>query len=204
MMVEDYKITSFCSIKDNKVIVDNKVLYAHEAQGTVKEFTKAIYKSLGIKYPKFYKMDTLCKLGFLATEALLRDSEKPDAQTALVLSNRSSSLATDRIHQESITNKEDYFPSPAVFVYTLPNIVLGEISIRHQFKGENAFFVSEQFDAKLLTDYSRLLLDTNKASNVICGWVNLDSNKYDVFLAIISRKGNTILTEEQLNKLYHT
>lgn len=203
-MVEDYKITSFCSIKDNKVIVDNKVLYVHEEQGTVKEFTKAIYKSLGIKYPKFYKMDTLCKLGFLATEALLRNAEKPDNQTALVLSNRSSSLATDRIHQESIANKEDYFPSPAVFVYTLPNIVLGEISIRHQFKGENAFFVSEQFDAKLLTDYSRLLLDTNKASNVICGWVNLDSNKYDVFLAIISRKGNTILTEEQLNKLYHT
>ncbi|MFL1896179.1 3-oxoacyl-ACP synthase [Aquimarina sp. 2-A2] len=204
MMVEDYKITSFCSIKDNKVIVDNKVLYVHEAQGTVKEFTKAIYKSLGIKYPKFYKMDTLCKLGFLATEALLQKGNELDDRTALVLSNRSSSLSTDRIHQESIKDKEDYFPSPAVFVYTLPNIVLGEISIRHQFKGENAFFVSEQFDAKLLTDYSRLLLDTNKASNVICGWVNLDSNKYDVFLAIISRKGNTILTEEQLNKLYHT
>ncbi|WP_378187688.1 3-oxoacyl-ACP synthase [Aquimarina sp. W85] len=204
MSTKEYYIASFCSIKNTKVIVDNKVVYSNNEKKTIKEFTKAVYKSLDIKYPKFYKMDELCKLGFLAAEALVRTTEKLDDRTALVVSNRASSLATDRVYQQSIEDKENYFPSPAVFVYTLPNIILGELSIRHQFKGENAFFVSERFDAKLLIQYSKLLLDTNKASNVICGWVDLDTNKYDVFLAIISSKGNTILTEEQLNKFYHT
>ena len=34
---------------------------------------KDIYKTLGLKYPKFYKMDSLCKLAYLSSEVLFQD-----------------------------------------------------------------------------------------------------------------------------------
>lgn len=44
-------------------------------------FFTALYKSLGISYPKFYKMDPLCKLGFLGAEILL-GSQAVDPDTS--------------------------------------------------------------------------------------------------------------------------
>jgi hypothetical protein len=68
---------------------------------------------------------------------ILKDEDH--SRTALVFANRSSSLDTDFKYQESINSQENYFPSPAVFVYTLPNICVGEISIKHKMQTENAF-----------------------------------------------------------------
>ena len=62
----------------------------------------------------------------------------------MVFANSNSSLDVDIKHNASIADKEKYFPKPAVFVYTLPNIMLGELSIRHLLRGENIFFVSEK------------------------------------------------------------
>ncbi|WP_321539372.1 hypothetical protein [Flavobacterium piscinae] len=86
-------------------------------------------------------MDNLSKLAFLASEVLLSEQIIAEAENnvALVFANRSSSLDTDVKFQQSIDDKENYYPSPAVFVYTLPNICVGEISIKHQLKSENAF-----------------------------------------------------------------
>ncbi|WP_255452767.1 hypothetical protein [Aquimarina sp. RZ0] len=156
-----------------------------------------------LNYSKFHKMDELCKLGFLASEVVLQNEENVDEDTALVFSNRASSLDTDRKHQHTIEDREQFFPSPAIFVYTLPNIIMGEISIRNNMKSENAFFVTETFQPHFISNYSEILMNTGKASSVICGWVDLDSNKYDVFLALLSTKGIRRLTKEELSKLYN-
>ncbi|MHA7057007.1 3-oxoacyl-ACP synthase [Aquimarina sp. M1] len=203
MIKEKLYISDFCSLRDHKVFKNGEQLYADSKSDNLKDFTKGIYKFLDMKYPKFYKMDELCKLGFLASEILLKDMNEVDENTALVLSNKASSLDTDRKHQESIQDKNNFYPSPAIFVYTLPNIIMGEISIRNQMKSENAFFVTESFDTNLITKYAEVLLQTGKASNVICGWVDLDNDKYDVFLAFLSKKGKKELTKEELNKLYN-
>ncbi len=200
--MEQYYISDYCTIRNGKVTKNGKEVYKGSISDLVKEFTKGIYRSLALNYPKFYKMDELCKLGFLATEVLLQGKKELSEDTALLFMNRASSLDTDRKHLETIKDKDNYFPSPAVFVYTLPNIILGEVSIRHKLKSENAFFVSEKFDADLLTQYAKILMDTKKASNVICGWVDLDTNKYDVFLTLISRKGKKSFTKKELNNLY--
>lgn len=202
-MEENYYISGYCTIRDGKVYKNGDLMLEDTTSETLKELTKGIYKSLELAYPKFYKMDELCKLSFLASEILLQDADLVSENTALVLSNKASSLDTDRKHHDSIQDKDNYFPSPAIFVYTLPNIMMGEISIRNTFKSENAFFVSESFDAAFITQYSTILMDTQKASEVICGWVDLDTNKYDVFLALLSRKGDKLLTKELLNKLYN-
>ena len=108
-----------------------------------------IYRRCVGDYPKFFKMDPLSRLGFVASELLLGE-EKPRKQDcedrAVVLFNRSASLADDLLYQETIQDPGNYYPSPAVFVYTLPNIVTGEIAIRNKYYGETAFYVFEDND----------------------------------------------------------
>ncbi|MDH7446740.1 hypothetical protein [Aquimarina sp. 2201CG14-23] len=202
MIEEKFYISDSCVIRDGRVFKNGDQLYADSASDNLKDFAKGVYQFMELKYPKFHKMDELCKLGFLASEILIKDNNQVDEDTALVFSNRASSLDTDRKHQLSIQDREDFYPSPAVFVYTLPNIIMGEISIKNKLKSENAFFVMDSFDADFMAKYSEILLRTKKASNVICGWVDLDTNKYDVFLAFLSRKGEKELTKKELNNLY--
>ncbi|HRP33540.1 MAG TPA: hypothetical protein PKV73_16710, partial [Agriterribacter sp.] len=68
-------------------------------------------------------MDHLCKLGLLAVDCLLNNRKISDQYGAenvgLVFSNANSSLDADLHYFESVKN----IPSPAQFVYTLPNIV---------------------------------------------------------------------------------
>ena len=107
----------------------------------------AIYKQYIDDYPKFYKMDSLSRLGFVATELLLNaEGQRKDIPTedrAVILFNRSSSIMADKKYLVSIKDPEDYFPSPSVFVYTLPNIVTGEIAMRNLYHGETSFYITD-------------------------------------------------------------
>jgi hypothetical protein len=140
-------------------------------------------------------MDALCKLGFIATEVLFSNSDfitkNNKEKMAIVLSNNASSLETDRVYQNSISDKKKYFPSPAVFVYTLPNIVIGEIAIRHKITGENAFFVSQKIDATLLSNYTNLILNKNYGESAISGWLNVDKASYEGFIILVGKEENT-------------
>ena len=168
-------------------------------------FLSEAYPFLKLSYPKFYKMDPLSKLGLIASEVLLRESDwkqhyKPD-QIALVLANAHASLDTDVRYLES-TNT---MASPSLFVYTLSNIVAGEICIRHGLKGENAFFVQPAFDAKFMFRYVDQLLSETKTEMCLAGWVDVMSEHHDVFL-YLTRKTRTANakehSEESLQKLY--
>lgn len=108
----------------------------------------ALYREHVGDYPKFFKMDPLSRLGFVAAEMLLKQYGMPLGEhTNVVFANRSASIANDRMFCETIENPETYFPSPAVFVYTLPNIVTGEIAIRRHFLGETMFYVLDSEEA---------------------------------------------------------
>lgn len=152
-------------------------------------------------------MDSLSKLGFLAADILLKDQgidPSKEKNIALVFANKASSLDTDRKHQESIQNSESYYPSPAVFVYTLPNICLGEISIKYKLYSENSFFIFDDFNAKHLLSYANSLLSTSKAEEVLCGWVDFDDENYKAFLYFVSKEGGLEHNETNILKLYNT
>ena len=125
----------------NQSVYKNGLPVFEEGKADLPEFLIAAYRHFDLQYPKFFKMDNLSKLGWLANEILLQgsfDKEKYNAEdVGIVLSNANSSLDTDIKYYETTKT----IASPAQFVYTLPNIVIGEISIRHHFKGENAFFI---------------------------------------------------------------
>lgn len=167
---------SECHISGSVILLNGETIFK-SAENHFSDFAKSAYQHLEISYPKFHKMDALSKLAFLAAEVLLK--ENPDPQTALVFANRSSSLDTDLKYQESINDREQYFPSPAVFVYTLPNICTGEIAIRHQLLTENVFFVMENYDEQFLSAYAKILLDSGKATRVLCGWAEILGEEYE-------------------------
>jgi len=194
-------IKSFCRIKNNTVSINGGIVLTEDENLGFSDFSKKIYAALNLSYSKFFKMDNLSKLAFLGAEYVL-NGQNENENTAIVLMNKASSLDTDRKHQESIQDKDSFYPSPAIFVYTLPNIAIGEISIKHQLKSENAFFIFDAFNAEFLHNYAGCLLDNNKAESVLCGWVDYDGDNYDCFIYKVSRKGKTIHTTKELNNLY--
>ncbi|WP_299155579.1 3-oxoacyl-ACP synthase [uncultured Christiangramia sp.] len=197
-MSDDQSI-KFIKIKNNRITSSEGILFKTEDKLESIKFMSQAYKFFGINYSKFFKMDGLSKAGFIAAE-LLSEKIQLEKNTGLIFSNSSSSLDTDLRFQESMQN----FASPSVFVYTLPNIVLGEISIRHSIQSENAFFITEKFDPELMLDYAEIQLKNLACENVLCGWLNLHNNEYDVFLWHVVGLEDLQSQRGQLPKIYAT
>lgn len=203
-MKDPHKIKSSCHIKMGKVILNGSVYFEADSE-TFEDFLKAFYKQENLKYPKFFKMDTLSKLAFLGSEMLLKNNARaPEANqhSALLFSNRSSSLETDRKHQKSIAEGAKRFPSPALFVYTLPNIGMGEVAIRHKMQTENAFFVFPEFNAVFLHEYSTAILKNKKCKEVLCSWVEVDKDKRHGFFYLVAGDGDMLHSTNIINELY--
>lgn len=148
-----------------------------------------LYREYAGDYPKFFKMDSLCKLGFMGAELLLKDySIEEKENCAVILFNRNGSLITDRNYEDTITNGDDYFPSPALFVYTLANIVTGEIAIRHKIYGETSFYVTDKYDEDYMQSIVKNTLMTSNPSMILYGWV--DYNNEGDYLADLKLLNN--------------
>ena len=153
------KIKSEIVITPTSVVLNGQTI---DVQATGDAMLVALYRQFVGNYPKFFKMDTLSRLGFIAAEMLLQH----DHADAVILANRSASITNDRKYLETIS-EGNYFPSPALFVYTLPNIVTGEIAIRHQIYGETSFYIlenQEQLEQILLSTFNFQL------STILSGW----------------------------------
>ncbi len=169
-MSKQFYITNYVKIKDRSIFNKKDLIFKSDLDPSeIDLFLKEAYNFFQISYPKFFKMDRISKLGILASDLLFQQNIQ-DNNTALIFANSTSSLNTDKIHQNAINQ----IVSPSVFVYTLPNIVLGEISIKHKLQSENAFFISETFDPDLLYNYSNVILQSGKAKNAVCGWIDLE------------------------------
>ena len=202
-------ITRYMKLQDDRVWLNGIVEYVSEAE-SVNELFRSVYRHYHTDYPKFFKMDNLCKLAFLSAEILLQGTDVlqkyPAEQIGIILENASSSLEYDRKHLESVRDRNRYFPSPSVFVYTIPNIMVAEIAIRHQAKGENAVFISEQFDPELMDHYVSELFRNQQVSCCLSGWVECYGDHYQSFLFIVEpedkMKGSKRLWEDfMLNSL---
>jgi hypothetical protein len=193
-------IKSYCRITNEKIICDGELILDNQAE-TISDFLKEAYKLSEANYPKFHKMDLLCKAAFLASEFISKKVKIHETNTALVLSNKSSSWVSDEKHAEAIYSV-DSMASPAVFVYTLPNITLGEISIRHQLFSENLFLIFDKFSTEKLIPYAQFLLAKNKAEMVLSGWVEAEEHKLDILIYLIGNQGEMEQTIENVTNLY--
>lgn len=196
-------ITRYCSINPAKVSV-NKTKLLENAGSEPENLLKTLYRHLHVQYPKFFKMDPLSKLAFLSAEILLKDMDVttryPLEEIGMILLNASSSLETDEKHQESISDRGNYFPSPSVFVYTLPNIMTGEIAIRHKIKGENAVIISEKPDAQTIFQFVDELFSRKRVSCCITGWVESYHDRLSSCLMLVENeeKAKSFIEPEEI------
>lgn len=138
-----------------------------------------LYKQMIGNYPKFYKMDGLSRLGFVASEILLNaEKGETDKERAIIFFNHSSSIASDRNYKESINDKDNYFPSPSIFVYTLPNIVTGEIAIRNHFHGETSFFILPDKDERLMEEILQASCRDAQSKSFLTGWIDYEDERH--------------------------
>jgi 3-oxoacyl-[acyl-carrier-protein] synthase-1 len=134
-------------------------------------------------------MDPLARLGFVASELLLGSLPEerfvPRADRAIILANRSSCLANDREYQRTIM-PDNYYPSPSVFVYTLPNIVTGEIAIRNSYYGETSFYVMDnesQMDPLVPLSFAQ-----KGTQSALTGWIEChDADHFEAHLKLITK-----------------
>ena len=201
-------ILGSCIISRETVYKNGEPVFSNKGKDTI-SFLESAYIYADARYPKFYKMDNLSKLGFLAAEILLKDNEEvksyPAEEVGVILSNASASLDTDIKYYKTVSD----FASPALFVYTLPNIVIGEICIRNGFKGENAFFISEAFDAPFVVDYVNNLINNNILQCCICGWIELFKENYKAAFFLVARNavhpsGSPIFDANQIVHIYQS
>ena len=181
-MLEKINVQKTCIIEGHQIVVDDKLVWSGAGALPFSDFAKEAFLQLKIDYPKFYKMDALSKLAFLAAEYILQGEDTDEL--ALVLANKSASLDTDVKHQESIQDADHFYPRPATFVYTLANICAGEIGIRHGLQTENVFFVADEFPTETVYSYVDYLLKSGKAKRVLCGWVEYFQEEYRALLYI--------------------
>ena len=171
------------------VLVDGNPLMNNEKGSAL--LTELYRNHIG-DYPKFFKMDTLSKLGFIASELLLNAEGnrcfEPREDRAVILFNRNSSLQADTAYQATIQDPDNFFPSPAAFVYTLPNIVTGEIAIRNKYFGETSFFVIENRDAKIISDLLLNAFQDPQTESIINGFVDCtDEEHFEAKLFILNK-----------------
>ena len=139
----------------------------------------SLYKQMIGNYPKFYKKDGLSRLGFVASEILLNaEKGETDKERAIIFFNHSSSIASDRNYKESINDKDNYFPSPSIFVYTLPNIVTGEIAIRNHFHGETSFFILPDKDERMMEEILQASCRDDQSKSFLTGWIDYEDERH--------------------------
>lgn len=177
--IKTFTTTHRVSISTTEVIVDGTPLSIE--QGSNGLLTN-IYKQKIGEYPKYYKMDGLCRLGFVASELLLQAEGnvrfKDCYDRAVVLFNRSSSISSDKKFLKSIQDKENYFPSPSVFVYTLPNIVTGEIAIRNHYYGETSFYILPSKNERQMNEVLETVFVDTQCKSVLTGWIDYEDGEH--------------------------
>jgi 3-oxoacyl-[acyl-carrier-protein] synthase-1 len=144
----------------------------------------ALYRQYVGDYPKYYKMDPLSRLGFIASELLLQaeGAERFVAcdDRAVIFFNHSSSICADRQYLETIADPDNCFPSPSVFVYTLPNIVTGEIAIRNGYHGETSFYILPRRDECLMQQILQASCLDSTTQSILCGWLDYEDDAHFV------------------------
>lgn len=180
----EMQVSHEIEITPTSVILDGQHIAVNE---TGEKMLVELYRRYVGDYPKFFKMDTLARLGFIAAEIVLKQQGQTcnnQQPTAIILANRSASIKNDTDYLATISDG-NYYPSPALFVYTLPNIVTGEIAIRHHIQGETSFYVLDNPE-QLEPIVQSTLATRHSPAVILTGWCECsEANMFNAKLQII-------------------
>ena len=94
----------------------------------------------------------------------------------------------DRKYQDTIRHDDDFYPSPSIFVYTLPNIVTGEIAIRHHYYGETAFYVLNEHNEQMMHDVLTATFADDTTTSAVTGWIDCETkDQFNAYIYIVEK-----------------
>ncbi len=203
-MSESYINYSLSIAKDGLYCNGAKELDLHE-EGLIDKLD-SIYDSQIKDYPKYYRMDGMAKLVFILGDLICTRtnicSDIDSSDIAFVMLNATGSFPSDSIHSNLIMEGFDK-ASPSNFVYTLPNVGMGEVCIKWKITGEGLFLIEDAFSAKRICEIADLFLAQGKCKAIVIGWAEPTENEGNCIF-LISNKGtgiNLLNTEKNILKI---
>lgn len=182
-IIPDLYIGNYVQWRGKRLWRNGRELYRLTA-GPAQETVLQAYKTAGLSYPKFFKMDLLSKAAFVAAALTVPEPVQENKDhIATVISTASGCLDVDLKFEES----RQQLASPALFVYTLPNIMLGELCIRHGFKGEQICTVCETPDLSWLQFCISDLLAHRGTEACLCGHVEATADGLEATLLWVGK-----------------
>lgn len=174
------KVISSVVFSEKEVLLNDESYFQFSAN-EIDEKLKELYDYLSLDYPKFYKMDLLGKAAILASELLIPLVKNPPM---VFLSNEKSSMQSDLNHIEQYHNYET--ASAATFVYTLPNICVGEICIKNQWHVPTGFIVLPKNQIASLVQMGKSYHQQYKNKNALLGFVEATQQELCVSMVLTS------------------
>ena len=169
-----YEVAKTLSVSPTSLVVDGAEV-PMESSGAA--LVTEIYKKYLSDGSRFFKMDLFSRLAYAGAGLLAKDSldGTDPGQRALIIFTQNGSVLADRKHLSTFAGTEGYYPSPAVFINTLPNVVLGEIAVKNEIKGETTLVMLPGRDDETIETIVDVTVRATGPSAVIYGWIDCDA-----------------------------
>ncbi len=176
----DYDVVKRLRITPEGLWVDDQAV---ALKGRGPALVTEIFKKYLADGSRFFKMDLYSRLAYVGTTLLAKDAleDAGSEDRALVIFTQNGSVLADRKHLSTFSHPDEFFPSPAVFINTLPNVVLGEIAVKNSIKGETTLVLLPDRDETAMQRIIEATVAATRPSVLICGWVDCDAD--DSFIA---------------------
>lgn len=146
------------------------------------------WSALGIELPRFPRMDRSSKLVAIAGSAFFIEGGALAGHSkdtiGIVIMGKSGSMDTDAKYQAQL-DAENH-ASPGMFVYTLPNIAMGEFSIQHGLDGSGLCLLSDAPDLAQMKEACTILLNDHGMEAVVCGWSNIFADQATATFMVVT------------------
>ena len=161
------------------------------------------------------RLDYYSKAGLVAASLALKDARldsRISASTAVIASTVSGSVDVDHAYFRSVVPQDGLLASPNLFAYTLPNCMLGEISIRYGLTGPTMVVSQSTPDMMSGILGGSKFISYGLCEAVIAGYCNTDAyiNYVDtsckpgaVFLILQKAEENSPLTFNGSELMYN-
>ena len=181
-------IHQYLQWNDNQVRLNGQLLFQFVGETSLDTCVE-FYKNAAFNYLKFFKMDLLSKAAFLSAQMVIpKEIEENKSKIATFLSSKSGCIDVDKKFEDSIND----IASPALFVYTLPNIMLGEICIVNGFKGEQMCTLSEDADSDWFEFYIGDLIRRRDTEAALCGHIEATEAGINSTMIWVSKQWSSI------------
>jgi 3-oxoacyl-[acyl-carrier-protein] synthase II len=129
------------------------------------------------------RLDNYSKAGLIGASIALKDAgiDTADAPetTGLIVSTVTGSAQVDHKYFHTVVPEDGLFSSPNLFAYTLPNCMLGEVSIRYGFTGPALVLSQQSPDMMNGITGGIKFLNYGLCEQVVAGYCNIEVDMID-------------------------